>query len=379
MAENAAPTLDAPGIFSGPGMVAQFQQEVQRAFLQSQKTLEVLTARDGARVGLTPKDVIWQRGTAKLYHYRPTTPTVQPVPLLMVHSLISKPYILDLIPGNSFIEYLVGQGFDLYMIDWGTPRPEDKHLRLESYALEMIPDVVDIVLETSNAYDFSLFGYCMGGMLALMYAATHTKAPLRNLICLATPVNFKQMGLNSVWTDQAHFDVDKLVDTFGNVPPDLMQQSFRMLKPASELSPLRYVTLWQNVLNDRYVEQYRAFDQWTTDHIPFPGECFRQTCKELMWENKLVTGELLLGDRAAKLSNITCSFLQVAAESDHIVPIPATRELIDLVGSSDKELVVMPGGHVGLAAGRKAVQTLWPKTATWLGERSQIAPRGEDQ
>src|SRR5579871_3940918 len=203
--------LTPPDVFSG--QLQQFQEELQRAMLQSIRTFEVLTARDEANVGNTPKDVVWRRGTAQLYHYRRTTETVHPVPLLMVHSLISKPYILDLIPGNSFIEYLIGRGFDLYMIDWGTPRPEDTRLRLEDYVLEMIPDVVDIVLETSNAFDFSLFGYCMGGMLALMYAATHTKAPLRNLICLATPIDFKQMGLNTVWTDQKSFDVDKLVDT----------------------------------------------------------------------------------------------------------------------------------------------------------------------
>ena len=68
---------------------------------------------------------------------------------------------------------------------------------------------------------------------------------------------------------------------------ELIQQSFRMLKPASEFSPVRYINLWQNVLNDRFVEQYRAFDQWTNDHIPFPGECFRQTtvscCVAISW------------------------------------------------------------------------------------------------
>ena len=375
MAENATPTLEAPGIFAG-GAVAQYQEEVQRAFLQTMRTMDVLTSRDEARVGQAPKDVIWQQGTAKLYRYRSTTPTVYPVPLLMVHSLVSKPYILDLIPGNSFIEYLVGQGFDVYMIDWGTPRPEDKNLRLEDYTARLVPDVIDIVMEESDATDFSLFGYCMGGLLALLYAATHAKAPLRNMVTLATPIDFKQMGLNTVWTDEKHFDVDKLVDTFGNVPADLMQEAFRMLKPASEVSPVRYLNLWQNVLNDKFVEQYRAFDRWTNDHIPFAGECFRQTCKELMWANKLVAGTLELGGRSAKLENITCSFLTVAAQADHIVPLAATQDLVNLVGSTDKEAVVMPGGHVGLAAGRKAVQTLWPKVAGWLAERSQADPRG---
>ncbi|MHB8576707.1 MAG: alpha/beta fold hydrolase [Dehalococcoidia bacterium] len=372
-AASATAAMPAPGIFNGGAAFTQMQEELQRSLLQSIRTFEVLTARDEAKVGQTPKDVIWKRGVSALYHYRATTETVHPLPLLMVHSLISKPYILDLIPGNSFIEYLVSQGFDVYLIDWGTPRPEDKELRLESYALDLIPAVIEIMQETSDSEDFSLFGYCMGGLLALLYAATHPDAPLRNLVTLATPVDFKQMGLNTVWTDQATFDVDKLVDTFGNVPANMLMQSFRMLKPASEVSPVKYVNLWQNVLNDRFVAQYRAFDQWTTDHIPFPGECFRQTNTELMKGNKLVTGELELTGKPAALANITCSFLTVAAQADHIVPLAATEGLIDMVGSTDKEFVVMPGGHVGLAAGRKAVQTLWPKVAAWLGERSELS------
>ncbi len=372
-AQRSAP-LTPPDVFSG--QLQQFQAELQRAMLQSMRTLEVLSARDEANVGKTPKDVLWKRGTAQLYRYRRTTADVYPVPLLMVHSLVSKPYILDLIPGNSFIEYLVGQGIDVYLIDWGTPRPEDKSLTLESYALDMIPEVVGVVLEESEASEFSLFGYCMGGLLALLYAGTHPEAPLRNLITLATPVDFSQMGLQNFWSQELSMDVDRLVDVYGNIPPELIQQSFRMLKPASEFSPVRYINLWQNVMNDRFVEQYRAFDQWTNDHIPFPGECFRQTTIELARGNKLVKGTLELGGRRVDLKAIRCSFLAVAAESDHIVQLPATQMQPDLVGSDDKELVVMPGGHVGLAAGRKAVQTLWPKVAAWLGERSQTAPAG---
>jgi polyhydroxyalkanoate synthase len=260
------------------------------------------------------------------------------------------------------------------VIDWGTPRPEDKSLTIESYVLDMVPAVIEIMLETSDGTEFSLFGYCMGGLLALLHAATHTDAPLRNLVTLATPVDFTEMGLQSFWAQEPFLDVDRIVDTCGNVPAALMQQSFRMLRPASEMSPIRYVTLWQNVLNDRYVEQYRAFDQWTGDHIPFAGECFRQTTRELVRGNKLATGELR---RPAKLEDIRCSFLAVAAESDHVVPLAATRVQPDLVGSTDKEQLIMRGGHMGLAARRKAVQTLWPQVSAWLAARSQTVARTE--
>src|SRR5579884_4219188 len=294
MASHASSTIGASEIFGATGIFAAYQEELQRAALQTLKTWEVLTSTEDARVGETPKDVIWGKGTAQLYRYRATTPTVAPVPLLMVHSLISKPYILDLIPGNSFVEYLVGQGLDVYLLDWGTPRPEDHALRLEDYVLDMLPTAVQRILTASNAQEFSLFGYCMGGVLALLYAATHPEAPLRNLVTLATPIDFSQMGLQAQWGDRRYFDVDKLVDALGNVPADLIQQSFRMLKPASEVSPVRYVSLWQNVFNDQYVAQFRAFDRWTNDHIPFPGEAFRQTVKDLMWENKLLKGTMTL-------------------------------------------------------------------------------------
>src|SRR5581483_3672675 len=79
--------LTPPEVFSG--QLQQFQEELQRAMLQSMRTLEVLSARDEANVGKTPKDVVWRRGTAQLYRYRSTTETVYPVPLLMVHSLVS--------------------------------------------------------------------------------------------------------------------------------------------------------------------------------------------------------------------------------------------------------------------------------------------------
>lgn len=369
MADEAPSGRASPNDLSG--LLAQFREEIAREREQTTRTFEVLTARDVAAVGQTPCDALWQQGTARLYHYRPTTPAVHPVPLLLVHSLISKPFILDLIPGNSFVEYLVGRGFDLYLVDWGTPRYEDRSLTLASYALDLIPQVVDRLLAESDARAFSLFGYCLGGLLALLYAATHADAPLRNLVTLATPVDFRHMGLQARLAQADCLDVDRLVDTLGNVPADLIRQSFRLLRPASaELSPLKHLGLWQHALDDAYVAQYRAFDRWTREHIPFPGECFRQVINELVRANTLYLGTLALGGRRTALRTITCSFLAVAAASDHIVPLGATTCQPELVGSEDKDLVVMPGGHVGLAAGRKAKQTLWPKVADWLTARS---------
>jgi polyhydroxyalkanoate synthase len=338
---------------------------------RTQRFVEAVRDTSTASVGQTAKSVVWQRGPAKLYRYRARTATQHPVPLLIVHSLISRSYILDLIPGNSFVEYLLDQGFDVYLTDWGTPSEADARLGLDDYVLDFLPRMVQSVLRESQADELSMLGYCMGGLLALLYAATHPDTPVRNVLSLATPVDFDHLGLQGIWGRSVN--ADRLVESFGNIPAELIKNSFRMLKPASEFSPVRYIGLWQNVENDRFIEQFRAFDRWTQEHIPFAGETFRQTSADLVKGNKLVRGGMELRGIPVDLQNVTRSFLAIAAEGDHIVPLAATKAQIDLVGSEDKEFVTLPGGHVGLVAGRGARKVLWPRLVAWLAERSTVS------
>jgi polyhydroxyalkanoate synthase len=208
----------------------------------------------------------------------------------------------------------------------------------------------------------------MGGMLALMYAALHPKSPLKNLVCLTTPVNFAGMKLMRQWTDRRYFDLDRIVDTLGNVPPELIFASFDMLRPAARIAS--QIRLWDNMWNDDFVKSFRMFDRWAADQIPFPGECFRQTTKELMWDNKLIKNELVLGGRRVDLKQIAVSFLAVMAEHDHIVPYESAKELLALISSTDKRDIILKGGHVSLVAGPNAVRRLWPRLDSWLSERS---------
>lgn len=340
---------------------------IERAIQRNIKGLEYISAGDPA-VGMTPKDVIHSRGTLKLYHYRPMSDEVYRVPLLLVMSLVSKPYILDLTPGQSLIEFLVKQGFDVYMIDWGVPRPEDKRLRFEDYVLDFIPECVEKVLQDSGERDLSITGYCMGGMLSCMYAALNPDGPLKNLACFTTPIDMTGMVLMSRWSDKRYFDVDRIVDTLGNVPPELLYASFDMLRPVSKV--VGQVRLFDNMWNDEFVKSFRMFDRWGADQIPFPGEAFRQNTKELMWENKLYKGTFELNGRRVELSNIKVPFLHVVAEHDHIVPYDAAKVLVPMVGSEDRREVMLKGGHVSLVAGGNAVYRLWPQLDQWLSERS---------
>jgi polyhydroxyalkanoate synthase len=359
--------MTEPARASDQNLARLVRVEVERTIQRSLRGLEYVTGSDPA-VGQTPKTSIWSRGTLELYHYHAQADEVYRVPLVLVMSLVSKPYILDLAPGQSLVEFLVKKGFDVYMIDWGVPRPEDCRLRLEDYVLDFLPECLEKVARDSGESEVSIIGYCMGGMLAAMYSALHVDGPLRNLVCFTTPVDFDGMGLFKRWTDPRHFDVDRIVDSLGNVPPELLYASFNALRPVSRA--VGRVQLWDNLWNDRFVESFRRFDRWAADQIPFPGECFRQTTKELQQQNRLVKGEFELGGRTVDLGQIKVPLLHVVAEHDHIVPYEASRALVPMAGSEDKTEVMLKGGHVSLVAGANAVNRLWPRIEAWLSERS---------
>lgn len=343
------------------------REQVERTIQRSIKGLEYISTGDPA-VGLTPKEVIHSRGTLRLYHYTAQSDEVYRVPVMLVMSLVSKPYILDLTPGQSLVEFLLKKGFDVYMIDWGVPRPEDTRLTLEHYVLDFIPDCADRVLKDSGEDELSVVGYCMGGQLATMYGALNTDGPMKNLACFTTPVDANGMTLFKQWTDRRYFDVDRIVDTLGNIPPELLFASFDMLKPAAKVA--KSVQLWDKIWDDDFVRSYRMFDRWAADQIPFPGETFRKVTKDMMWENKFVKNEMEVGGRRVDLGKIKVPFMHVVAEHDHIVPYEAAKPLVPMVGSEDKREVMLKGGHVSLVAGGNAIYRLWPQLESWLGERS---------
>ena len=358
---SAAPALDFSSIQD------RIQDEVQRAILRSVKGVEYF-ASSGPALGSTPKDILSIRGTMRLYHYRPLADEIYRVPILIVMATTNRGYIMDMVPGQSFIEFLLKRGYDVYMLDWTAPQPEERSLGMEDYVLDFIPHCLKLVQEDSGEGDVSVIGYCFGGVLSLLYSSIHADGPVKNLICFTTPIDFREMTLFQNFSDRRYFDVDRLVDAVGNVPPEMILSSFEMLRPASRT--ISQIQLWDNIWNDEYVKSYRMFDRWATDTLPLAGEYFRTITKDLMWDNKLFGGTMSVGGRPADLSKIKVPLLHAVAEHDHIVPYEAARHLIPMVGSDDKEEVILKGGHVSLIAGANAVKRLWPKLDSWLGGRS---------
>lgn len=351
-----------------PDLLTQARTAFERALQRNIKGLGYLTSSAPA-LGACAKNLLIQRGTMNLYHYRPLVDDVFRVPLLLVMATTNRGYIFDMVPGQSLVEYLLKAGFDVFMLDWTPPRADEKTLGLEDYVLDFLPQAIARVQAETGEEDFTLVGYCFGGVLATLWAGLHPDAPMQNLVCFTTPVDFSKMDMFQAWADRRFFDVDRLVDTFGNCPGDYLYTAFDMLRPGGRIAS--NVRLADNLWNDEYVRSFRMFDRWTSDILPLPGEYFRDTVKRLLWNNELYTGTMELGGRGVDLSAITAPFLHVTAEHDHIVPAAASAALIDMVGSTDKEQVTLKGGHVSLVAGGNAIKRLWPKLVDWLGERSE--------
>ncbi|XOV86159.1 MAG: PHA/PHB synthase family protein [Pseudomonadota bacterium] len=348
-------------------LVGQMRELVDKTIQRTVKGVQFLRAGK-ADVGLTPKDLVYDKGTLKLYHYHPMEDEIYRIPVILVMATTNKGYLFDLLPGQSMIEFLLKNGYDVFMVDWDPPLPSERGLGLADYTQDFLPACVDKVMEITGEQDVNIIGYCMGGVLSLIYAATHLDGPLRNLACLTTPVNWHEMGLFRLWSDERYLDVDKLVDTLGIVPADFIERSFEMLRPAQRTAGR--LRVWNEMWNDDFVRSYRAFERWGNETLPLAGEYYRETTRELMWGNKLYTGDLVVDGKPANLADITIPIMTVMAEHDHIAQIEATKPLLDLVGSTDKTEVVLKGGHVSLIAGPNAVKRMWPALNAWLGERS---------
>ena len=357
----------APDLFA-PDFLASAATEFERALQRNFKGLDYFTT-SGPQLGASPKDVLIARGTMRLYHYRPRVDDVYRVPLLLVMATTNRGYIFDMVPGQSLVEYLQLAGFDVFMLDWEAPRPDERGLTLESYVLDFLPAAVARVRKETGEPDLSVIGYCFGGVLALLWAALEGEAAgLKNLVTFTTPVDFSAMEMFQSWADRRFFDVDRLVDTLGNCPGDYLYTAFDMLRPAARAA--QSIRVADRLYDDEFVKSFRMFDRWAADILPLAGEYFRETTKQLMWDNRLLAGTMAVAGRPVDLRDITMPFLHIAAQHDHIVPTAASAPLLGMVGSADKEEVVMKGGHVSLVAGGNAVKRLWPKLVAWLGARS---------
>lgn len=330
--------------------------------------LSTLWSRKPPPVGTTPSDVVHRENKWRLLRYRPRAAGVaHPLPVLLVPSLINRHYVLDLLPGKSFAEYLVQEGFDVSIIDWGTPGDEDRYLDFDEITDRYLGRALKVATANARAERAHVLGYCLGGTLAAIHAAARPDR-VATLAALAAPVRFGDDGLLSAWTRTASFDVDALVDATGNVPWQLMQSAFHLLRPTLSLS--KAVQLLDRAWTDESLDGFLALETWGNDNVSFPGECYRRYVEALYRDDALFKGTFALRGAPARLDAIRCPLLAVTFEHDNIVPWRSAAALLDAVSSSDKVHVHLPGGHVGAVVSQKAKATLWPTIARFWSSRA---------
>ena len=360
-------------------LTERLYEELERFNKAAHMSVKLTANQINVPVGMTPKETVWSLNKARLYHYYPQVPAEQrkPVPLLLVFALINRPYIFDLRPGNSFIEYMLTQGYEIYLLDWGTPGLEDSHYTFEDYALNYLPRAIRALKRHSGKAEFSLLGWCIGAMICTIYAAQRPNEGLRNLLLLTAPLDFanKEAGPFNRWLTTEHYNVDELVRQQGNIPGELIDYGNKLLKPVENFIG-NYLKLWDNLDNQAVVESWLAMNTWVTDYVPFPGGAFRQWINDFYRGDKLMQGTLIMGGRPVDLRDITCSFVNIIADKDHIVPNCQSTTIMDRIGSQDKLLLEMRGGHIGMMVGSGASKRVWPQINGWLAERSNVELRG---
>jgi polyhydroxyalkanoate synthase len=383
------------GPFVGPLGIFDYDDPVSIRARKYITGTHVLLEEIGIETGVTPNEVVWTKNKARLYRYRPADGAAggrRPVPVLLIYGFVLKPYVLDLVPGNSLVEYLVEEGFDVYLLDFGISGHEDAGLSLEDFVLDYMHGAVQNILETSGATEISLFGQSQGGTLCTMYASLFPGGPLKNLVLLSAPTEFapRNPGPLGLWTlasrtSGAYFDPAIVPRFFGNLPTDLASQ---IINSASSLQgtavsmsarPLgRRLSIYDTALRavrewaerEVSVRSWLAVSKWVDDANPFPGETFRRWVGDFYQRDKLIKGKMKLRGHRMDINNIGCAVLNVSGKWDCSVPPSQTKATTRRASGPDKEYVSVNAGHVGMLVGPAAKGSLWPRVREWLAPRS---------
>jgi polyhydroxyalkanoate synthase len=343
-------------------------EEASRLRTKLNAGLATLRELDHVEVGTTQRDEVWRDGNVVLYRYHGDSVPTSTTPLLISYALVNRPYMVDLQADRSIVKGLLARGEDVYIIDWGYPDRSDRYLTLEDYIERFLGGAVDYLRRHHRLEAVDLLGICQGGVFALCYAALHPDK-IRNLVTMVTPVDFHtDDNMLSGWV--RNVDADLLVDTMGNVPADVMNHCYLMLKPF-RLNLQKYVGLVDILDDKKAVEDFLRMEKWIFDSPDQAGEAFRQFIQQFYQRNGFVTGGIRIGDREVHLGLLEMPVLNIFAEQDHLVPPDSSRALKDLIGSKDYTELSFRGGHIGIYVSGRAQQEIPQTIHDWLAKRSR--------
>jgi polyhydroxyalkanoate synthase len=315
-----------------------------------------------ARIAPTPKDTVLRDGKASIYRFRGSANAGTHVPVLLVPSMINRWYVVDLREGASLATALsAGAPWEAYCLDWGIPEDEDRYVTWDD-CVARLDRAVRRVLRMTGAPKVTIVGYCMGATLSGIYTALHPQR-VNALVNLAGPFDFEHAGRLGTMVDKRWFDPAAMTAA-GNLGAVQMQSGFTALAPTGTIS--KWVGLADKIHDEKARDAFAALEAWASDNIPFPAGAYVTYIKELYQDNQLVRGEHHVAGDRVDLSAITCPVLSIIAERDVICPPASATALNDRTSSRVKDVLSVPGGHVGAVVGSRASKELYPKVRAWL-------------
>jgi polyhydroxyalkanoate synthase len=299
----------------------------------------------GENIATAPGKVVFRNSLIELLQYAPTTAKVHARPLLIFPPWINKFYILDLRPENSFIRWLVGRGYTVFVVSWVNPDGKLAEMGFEDYMQGGIFAALDAVKAATGVKAPNCVGYCIGGTLlaaTLAHMAAKKDARIHSATFWAAQADFSEAGELSFFVDEAQLDALKQqMDSAGGVLEGArMASTFNMLR-ANDL-------IWSFVINNYYLgKQPAPFDllYWNSDSTRMPRKLHLAYLRQCYQDNALAKGRMRLGGIRLDLSKVTVPVYLQAAREDHIAPAASVYKSTRLFGGPVR-FVMAGSGHI---------------------------------
>jgi polyhydroxyalkanoate synthase len=272
----------------------------------------------GKTIAATPGAVVFENKLFQLIQYTPTTDKVAAEPLLYVPPLVNRYYMIDLVPRQSLVKWLVDEGRTVFVISWVNPGPELRDMGVADYVLDGIVEAIGQVRKrTGQAPD--LFSFCLGGTLgaiALAWLAAKGRADeVNSATLIGSLVDFSDMRDWSAFVHEAHLGaLEDYLEAQGFADSIELQRLFAAMR-ANDL-------IWSSVVNHYLLDRPAPASDllyWFEDGARIPAAFLKSYNRELLLENRLKEpAGFKVGDVAIDLAAITTSMLVLALKDDHV-------------------------------------------------------------
>ncbi len=300
----------------------------------------------GKTIASTPGDVVFRNDLFELIHYQPLTKKQYAVPLLIIPAWINKYYIFDLSANNSFVKWMLEQGYNVFIISWANPGPEHASKTFEDYLLEGVYRASDFVCSLTKSPSLHAMGYCVGGnMLAALsayIAKTNASFTLQSMTLLATIIDFTKVGDLKIFMDEDTLHcMEENMAQKGFLEADTLKSIFSLLRP-NEL-------VWSFFIKNYLLGQIPpAFDflYWNADSTRLAANLHSFTIRKCFQENRFMQpGGIDIHGIPLDLRDIKTPTFLLSTLEDHISPWKSCYPAVQFFKGPLK-FVLAGSGHV---------------------------------